>query len=168
MRSALVRQPPRGSFGIGSISLDQPAKWKWPCTVPLRPKDGQCPLPYSGRIEQFGIDNLWTVWPTFLTLAPLLSKHVCEGYSQGPCAQGGRGSAWIDSGNSRRATRGIGGANNFSRGRVLRVSPQRRSRRRCRANDVLDPKRSPSADSERVPSRTGREQRTYQRLPEWA
>jgi hypothetical protein len=35
-------------------------------------------IPHEERIEKFGLDNLWTIWPTKLTLAPLASSIVKE------------------------------------------------------------------------------------------
>jgi len=57
-----------------------PQKLRWALHMADKSEGGGAyRWPYSGRIEQFGIDNLWTVWPTFLTLAPLLSRRVCDG-----------------------------------------------------------------------------------------
>jgi glycine/D-amino acid oxidase-like deaminating enzyme len=59
--------------------FSNPANWKWALHRAKKAEGWQVyRWPYSGRIEQFGIDNLWTVWPSFLTLAPLLSRRVCE------------------------------------------------------------------------------------------
>jgi hypothetical protein len=49
--------------------------------------------PYSGRVEQLGVDNLWTVWPTFLTLAPVLSNRICDAIRKGPLSGGSRHSS---------------------------------------------------------------------------
>ncbi len=35
-------------------------------------------IPYEERIENFGFQNLWTVWPTKLTLAPRASRELTE------------------------------------------------------------------------------------------
>jgi len=35
-------------------------------------------IPREERIEQFGLRNLWALWPTKLTLAPLVSSKVVE------------------------------------------------------------------------------------------
>jgi hypothetical protein len=35
-------------------------------------------IPSEERIEHFGIDNLWTVWPTKLTLAPRASQEIVK------------------------------------------------------------------------------------------
>jgi glycine/D-amino acid oxidase-like deaminating enzyme len=39
-------------------------------------------IPLEERIEQFGIENLWTLWPTKLTLAPKVSQDVVAAISQ--------------------------------------------------------------------------------------
>ena len=39
-------------------------------------------LPHEERIEQFGLQNVWTVWPTKLTLAPQASAEVLRHLQQ--------------------------------------------------------------------------------------
>jgi glycine/D-amino acid oxidase-like deaminating enzyme len=69
--------------------FNNPMKWKWALDRARKAEGwGVYRWPYSGRIEQFGFDNLWTIWPTFLTLAPLLSRRVCEAIRRGPGANG--------------------------------------------------------------------------------
>lgn len=47
-------------------------------------------LPSEERIESYGVENLWTVWPTKLTLAPLVSETVLGRIRQ----QGVRPAGW--------------------------------------------------------------------------
>lgn len=71
-----------------------PDSWRWGLQTAARAEGWVAHgWPYSGRIEQFGIDNLWTVWPTFLTLAPLLSRRVCDGIARRRGSDGGTQSA---------------------------------------------------------------------------
>jgi glycine/D-amino acid oxidase-like deaminating enzyme len=77
-------------LGLAPSLFADPTQWKWGMHRATKAEGWDVyRWPYSGRIEKFGFDNLWTVWPTFLTLAPLLSARVCEAIEKGPGSDGG-------------------------------------------------------------------------------
>jgi glycine/D-amino acid oxidase-like deaminating enzyme len=69
-----------------------PARFSWGVYEAPKSEGRQSgSLPDDARVERCGLDNLWTIWPTKLTLVPRVTEIVVE--QMASCFEGGRARA---------------------------------------------------------------------------